>query len=88
LRIAAAVGGAWEGVGRWAVVAGGQILKGLSGCKVTKPGVYMSAGGKKAVRCSQKAEDGYLFPLEKSFFYITKPATVRSEHARSMEFSP
>lgn len=53
-----------------------KVLKGLSGCKITKPGVYVSHQQKKAVRCSLKADDGYLFPLEKSFFYITKPTTV------------
>ena len=54
-------------------------LKGLfagGAAQVTKPGVYVSANQKKAVRCSLKADDGYLFPLERSFFYITKPCTM------------
>jgi len=52
-----------------------KVLKGLSGAKISRPGQYVSSTAKKAVRCSVKADDGYLFPLERSFFYISKPTT-------------
>uniref|UniRef100_A0A7S0RR61 FACT complex subunit SSRP1 n=1 Tax=Pyramimonas obovata TaxID=1411642 RepID=A0A7S0RR61_9CHLO len=53
-----------------------KVLKGLSGTKLSKPGAYVSATAKKAIRCSMKADDGYLFPLERCFFYISKPPTL------------
>jgi hypothetical protein len=31
------------------------------------------AGDGCAVRCSYKADDGFLYPLEKAFFYVHKP---------------
>mmetsp|Transcript_34348 Transcript_34348/g.47595 ORF Transcript_34348/g.47595 Transcript_34348/m.47595 type:complete len:497 (+) Transcript_34348:15-1505(+) len=73
-----------------------KVLKGLSGAKVTKPGAFQSSSkskaepsgaGAKAVRCSLKAEDGYLFPLERSFFYIAKPPTLLAyEDVAEVEF--
>eukprot|EP00850_Spirogloea_muscicola_P015482 SM000119S25625 [mRNA] locus=s119:621:4431:+ [translate_table: standard] len=52
------------------------ILRGLSGAKVTRPGKYRSAADGYALRTSLKAEDGYLFPLEKGFFFLPKPPTL------------
>eukprot|EP00850_Spirogloea_muscicola_P016441 SM000133S26807 [mRNA] locus=s133:237050:240727:+ [translate_table: standard] len=52
------------------------ILRGLSGAKVTRPGKYRSAAEGYALRTSLKAEDGYLFPLEKGFFFLPKPPTL------------
>lgn len=52
------------------------ILRGLSGAKVTKPGKFRSAQDGYAVKSSLKAEDGVLYPLEKSFFFLPKPPTL------------
>eukprot|EP00271_Cylindrocystis_brebissonii_P023257 TRINITY_DN9551_c0_g1_i1.p1 TRINITY_DN9551_c0_g1~~TRINITY_DN9551_c0_g1_i1.p1 ORF type:complete len:703 (+),score=221.90 TRINITY_DN9551_c0_g1_i1:239-2347(+) len=53
-----------------------SILKGLSGSKVTRPGSFRSNSDGYAVRTSLKAEEGYLYPLEKSFFFLPKPPTL------------
>ncbi|KAJ9135182.1 hypothetical protein P3X46_032391 [Hevea brasiliensis] len=52
------------------------ILRGLSGAKVTKPGKFRSCQDGYAVKSSLKAEDGLLYPLEKSFFFLPKPPTL------------
>lgn len=53
-----------------------QILRGLSGAKVTRPGKFRSSQDGYAVRASLKAEDGMLYPLEKGFFFLPKPPTL------------
>ncbi|GAB4821853.1 hypothetical protein N2152v2_008899 [Parachlorella kessleri] len=51
-----------------------RVLRGLSGKKLTKPGSFRSADGNgSAVKCSYKADDGYVYPLERAFFYVQKP---------------
>ncbi|KAK4761964.1 hypothetical protein SAY87_029848 [Trapa incisa] len=52
------------------------VLRGLSGAKVTKPGKFRSCQDGYAVKSSLKAEDGVLYPLEKSFFFLPKPPTL------------
>ncbi|KAK6155123.1 hypothetical protein DH2020_009371 [Rehmannia glutinosa] len=52
------------------------ILRGLSSAKVTKPGKFRSSQDGYAVKSSLKAEDGVLYPLEKSFFFLPKPPTL------------
>ncbi|KAG8366837.1 hypothetical protein BUALT_Bualt16G0009400 [Buddleja alternifolia] len=52
------------------------ILRGLSGVKVTRPGSFRSNQDGYAVKSSLKAEDGVLYPLEKSFFFLPKPPTL------------
>ncbi|XP_077217969.1 high mobility group [Tasmannia lanceolata] len=53
-----------------------SILRGLSGAKVTRPGKFRSCQDGYAVKSSLKAEDGILYPLEKSFFFLPKPPTL------------
>jgi hypothetical protein len=53
-----------------------HILRGLSGAKITraKEEVFRNiTGGGSCVRCSYKADDGFLYPLDKAFFYVHKP---------------
>lgn len=52
------------------------VLRALSGSKVTKPGKFRSSQDGYAVKSSLKAEDGVLYPLEKSFFFLPKPPTL------------
>ncbi|CAO3587986.1 unnamed protein product [Absidia cylindrospora] len=51
------------------------IFRALTGRKVTVPGSYRSHHGAHALKCSMKANEGYLYPLEKSFLFIPKPTT-------------
>eukprot|EP00245_Coleochaete_scutata_P004557 TRINITY_DN17273_c0_g1_i1.p1 TRINITY_DN17273_c0_g1~~TRINITY_DN17273_c0_g1_i1.p1 ORF type:complete len:663 (+),score=213.11 TRINITY_DN17273_c0_g1_i1:162-2150(+) len=64
-----------------------NILKGLSDAKVTKPGKFKSNQGFPAVRCSLKADDGFLYPLEKSFFFVPiKPQLILHDEIDYVEF--
>ncbi|BDA45000.1 FACT complex subunit SSRP1 [Coccomyxa sp. Obi] len=65
-----------------------KALRGLSACKLTKPGGFRTADESGyAVRCSYKADDGYLYPLERAFFYIHKPPTLLvHDEIESIEF--
>ncbi|KAL6756819.1 hypothetical protein V8C86DRAFT_1789455 [Haematococcus lacustris] len=52
-----------------------HTLRGLSAAKITRPPKdgFQAAQDGYAVRCSYKANDGYLYPLERAFFYVHKP---------------
>ncbi|KAK9466266.1 hypothetical protein V1512DRAFT_264242 [Lipomyces arxii] len=58
----------------------GQVFRGLSGCKITVPGSYISVHGQAGVKCSWKASEGYLYFLDKSFLFIPKP-TIFMNHS-------
>ena len=56
-----------------------KALRGVSGCKLTRPGSFKSARDQgSCVRCSYRADEGYLFPLERAFFYVQKPPILIS----------
>ena len=50
-----------------------RLLKAVAGVKLTRQGTFASPAGGHAVKASNKAEVGHLYPLEKSFFYLPKP---------------
>ncbi|KAH7581204.1 FACT complex subunit POB3 [Nakaseomyces glabratus] len=50
-----------------------HVLKGLTGRRVVVPGEYKSKYEQCAVSCSYKANEGYLYPLDNAFFFLTKP---------------
>lgn len=50
-----------------------HVLKGLTGRRVVVPGEYVSRYEQCAVSCSYKANEGYLYPLDNAFFFLTKP---------------
>ncbi|KAI9101055.1 hypothetical protein DFS34DRAFT_642376 [Phlyctochytrium arcticum] len=52
-----------------------DILKGLSGKKLISPGgTFKSNQAQSGVKCAYKANEAYLYPLEKSLLSIPKPA--------------
>jgi len=53
-----------------------QVFKVITGIKLTKNGSFKSSTDANAVRCSQKAHDGYLYPLHKAFMFIYTPITL------------
>ncbi|OBZ84584.1 FACT complex subunit pob3 [Choanephora cucurbitarum] len=52
-----------------------NVFRALTGRKVTVPGSYKSHHGANALKCSMKANEGFLYPLEKSLLFIPKPPT-------------
>ncbi|PRP80914.1 hypothetical protein PROFUN_11355 [Planoprotostelium fungivorum] len=66
----------------------GQIITAFSGRKIITPGSFRSAGGATAVKCTVKANDGLLYPLERAFMFVHKPPIyVRHEEIANVEFS-
>lgn len=65
------------------------IFKALTKRKqIIVPGSFKSSTEQAAVRCSYRANEGYLYILEKSFFFIKKPAMyIRHDQVASIEFA-
>ncbi|EGC33185.1 hypothetical protein DICPUDRAFT_95110 [Dictyostelium purpureum] len=65
-----------------------KILKTLTGKKLTTPGNFQSNRKLNSIKCSLKANEGFLYPLERSFFFVHKPPTyIKFEEIQSIEFS-
>ena len=58
-----------------------RALRGLSGAKISRPGSFRNAADDgSSIRCSYKADDGHLYPLDRAFFYVHKPPMLVSSH--------
>ncbi|KXZ45334.1 hypothetical protein GPECTOR_56g431 [Gonium pectorale] len=66
-----------------------KLLRGLSGARITRPGHFKNAmGDGVSVRCSYKADDGQLYPLDRGFFYVHKPPLLIPDNdIESVEFA-
>lgn len=65
-----------------------RIFKALTGKKVVVPKEFVSATKASAVRCSYKANEGYLFPMDKSFFFLHKPPLrIRYDEISHLNFA-
>ncbi|GAB5586132.1 FACT complex subunit [Umbelopsis nana] len=51
------------------------VFRALTGRKVTVPSNFRSHHGSLGIKSSMKANEGYLYPLEKCFLFIPKPPT-------------
>eukprot|EP01083_Nonionella_stella_P065704 172353_1 len=52
-----------------------RVFRALCQTKVFTPGSFESTLGEKCIRCSLKANLGFLYPMESSFFFVHKPTT-------------
>lgn len=52
-----------------------NVFRALTGRKVISTSTYRSHHGAYAMKCSMKANEGFLYPLEKSLLFIPKPPT-------------
>ncbi|KAH9386351.1 structure-specific recognition protein 1 [Nematocida major] len=64
----------------------GMIEK-LSGVKPMPAGSFVTSTGGKAVRCSLKANEGYLYPLKKGFLFVPQIAYIEYDLIKTVEFS-
>jgi structure-specific recognition protein 1 len=65
-----------------------KLFHTLTGRKVTTPSAFKSHQGWSAIKCAFKANDGYLYPLERSFFFVHKPPTyIRFDEIANVEFA-
>ena len=56
--------------------------------KIIVPGEFQSHRGAKAISCSVKAAEGYIFPLKSSIVFIHKPVIyIRHSELKHVEFS-
>ena len=56
--------------------------------KIIVPGDFQSHRGAKAINCSVKAAEGYLFPLKSSIVFIHKPVMyIKHSELKHVEFS-
>jgi structure-specific recognition protein 1 len=65
-----------------------RLFKAFIGVQIIVPSGFKSEKGTDAVKCSVRAQDGYLYPLEKSFIFIHKPVSyIRHEEIQYLEFN-
>eukprot|EP00475_Leptophrys_vorax_P020323 TRINITY_DN27793_c0_g1_i1.p1 TRINITY_DN27793_c0_g1~~TRINITY_DN27793_c0_g1_i1.p1 ORF type:complete len:617 (-),score=208.68 TRINITY_DN27793_c0_g1_i1:858-2663(-) len=65
----------------------GKVFAALTNRKINAPGAFKNSIGERCVRCSHRAFDGMIFPLERSLFFIHKPPVyIRHEDISSVEF--
>ena len=53
-----------------------SVFKVITDKKITIPGAFKSKSNAHAIKCSIKANDGYMYPLEKAFFFLPKPTVL------------
>eukprot|EP00522_Entomoneis_paludosa_P008598 CAMPEP_0172442372 /NCGR_PEP_ID=MMETSP1065-20121228/2822_1 /TAXON_ID=265537 /ORGANISM="Amphiprora paludosa, Strain CCMP125" /LENGTH=905 /DNA_ID=CAMNT_0013192211 /DNA_START=91 /DNA_END=2808 /DNA_ORIENTATION=- len=64
-----------------------KTFKTIAGKKVFIPGKFANANQQACVKCAVRANEGLLYPLEKQFVFIHKPAIlVRFNEIESVEF--
>lgn len=64
-----------------------SILSRLSGKKVMETGGFTTIGGRKSLKCSCKANEGFLYPLDEGLLFITKIIYIRYSEIDVVEFS-
>ncbi|XP_011407472.1 PREDICTED: FACT complex subunit Ssrp1-like [Amphimedon queenslandica] len=65
-----------------------RLMKVLVGKKLMVPGSFKNNNGQNAVACSCKATAGFLYPLEKGFMFVHKPALfIKFEDIANVNFA-
>lgn len=65
-----------------------KVMKSVAGQKIYLPGTFSSSRGSQGVACSYKANNGYLYPLEKGFMFVVKPPVhIRFDEVSAVNFS-
>ncbi len=65
-----------------------KLLKAMVKTMIIIPGNFKSKNDTSAIKCSVKASEGHLYPLQKSFIFISKPVIyIKFEEIRYIEFA-
>lgn len=65
-----------------------DAFRAITKLRLTKVGGFRSSYDAQAIKCSLKANDGYLYPMERNFFFVHKPPTyIRYDTVESVEFA-
>uniref|UniRef100_A0A061RKA5 FACT complex subunit SSRP1 n=1 Tax=Tetraselmis sp. GSL018 TaxID=582737 RepID=A0A061RKA5_9CHLO len=65
-----------------------RVLRGIAAAKITRTGNFRAVDGQSlALKCTYKAEQGHLYPLERAFFFVNKPPLlITHDEIESVEF--
>lgn len=64
------------------------LFRVLTGRKVTVPGSFASSTGQQSVKASMKANEGFIYPLEKCFLFVAKqPSFIPHSEVSTATFS-
>ena len=65
-----------------------RLFKALVKVNIIIPGTFRTKKDDQAIKCSYRANAGFLYPLQKSFIFITKPVIyIRFEEIKFIEFA-
>lgn len=64
----------YDSVPTFEVISG--LFRSLAGQKIIVPGAFRSATGGPSLKCALKANEGFLYPLERNFLFLPKPVTL------------
>ncbi|CAG9329933.1 unnamed protein product [Blepharisma stoltei] len=65
-----------------------RLFKAMVKINIIIPGTFRSFNDTHAIKCSVRASEGHLYPLQKSFIFISKPVIyIRFEDIRFIEFA-
>ncbi|OAG33028.1 structure-specific recognition protein 1 [Nematocida sp. ERTm5] len=64
-----------------------DMVEKLSGIKAMNTGTFATSTGGKALKCSLKANEGYLYPLKNGFLFVPQIVYIEYSHIKTVEFS-
>jgi len=64
-----------------------EILEALSHVSPIRTGSFVGSAGGRSLKCSTKANEGYLYPLKKGLLFLPKIAYIEYEKIKVVEFS-
>lgn len=65
-----------------------RLIKAFTKALIIIPGNFRSKNDSSAIKCSVRASEGHLYPLQKSFIFIPKPVIyIKFEDIRYVEFA-
>lgn len=64
-----------------------SVLKSITNCKAIRTDAFVTLNGHKSLKCSVKAFDGHLYPLDKYILFLPKAILVSLTDIKEVEFS-
>lgn len=64
-----------------------EMIEKLSGISAMHTGSFITSTGSKALKCSLKANEGFLYPLKKGFLFVPQIAYIEYDLVKTVEFS-
>lgn len=64
-----------------------EMIEKLANIDATRAGPFSALSGGKSLKCSSKANEGYLYPLKRGFLFMPKIAYIEYSEISAVEFS-